>query len=421
MYISDPEYDFWPWTWYHDQKECQTIKDLVKAWKTIKPGHDPLFDPRRYQHTNNAGQKKITNISNNIECHTHDVDITDKIKLADYKVYALEKFDKQMQKIVNKHKKVAVGLSGGIDSTMTLGWLKKNKVDFESFVVRGDAWRGFLSSITEDNAIEMSKTLGVTNHVIDFNKTSYDKHAMIKQYCEADQYDIPCISLVTQPPASMYLREKIFDAMIVAPIGTDDLFLHRLNSWCRFIPEKMLKICKAYNMPVDYITDYGYKMGGFSSGWLDKMEWTSGIQTMNGWEDDLLFQVYKGRIRSPAMSKEWYEMWHKIDDESCDYSQLQDIMGVGWLKNQIGEWVGDNVVGLIKGVICTENYYRPNAENKRYIISECNRWMDFYKQHKNITQQVYWRSATQIISSWDKISPDVVQSIHTLNWLSKNS
>ena len=25
----------------------------------------------------------------------------------------------------------------------------------------------------------------------------------------------------------MYLREKTFDAMIVSPVGTDDLFLHR--------------------------------------------------------------------------------------------------------------------------------------------------------------------------------------------------
>ncbi len=421
MYITDPEYDFWPWTWYHDQKECKSIEDLIKAWKTIEPGNDPVFDPRRHQHRNSAGNNKITNIAKHIKCHTHDVDITDKIQLVDYKVYALEKFDKQMQKIVNKHKKICVGLSGGIDSTMTLSWLKKNKVDFESFVVRGDPWRGYLNKITESNAIEMSKLLGVTNHVIDFNKTNYDKHAMIKQYCTAEQYDIPCISLVTQPPASMYLREKTFDAMIVAPVGTDDLFLHRVNSWCRFIPEKMLKICKTFNMPLDYITDYGYKMGGFAPGWLDKMDWNAGIQTMHGWEDDLLFQMYKGRICSPATSQEWYEMWHKIDDKSCDNTQLQDIMGVGWLKKQIAEWVGDDVVGLIKGVTCTENYYSPDTANKKYILSECNRWMNYYKQYKNPTQQLYWKSAVEIISAWDKVSPDVVQSIHTLNWLEKNS
>ena len=419
MFITNPEYDFWPWTWYHDQKECKSIEDLITAWKTIQPGNDPVFDPRRHQHRNSAGQKKITDIAKNIKCHTHDVDTTDKIQLVDYKVYALEKFDQQMQKIVNKHKKVAVGLSGGIDSTMTLSWLKKNKVDFESFVVRGDPWRGDLNKITESNAIEMSKSLGVTNHVIDFNETSYDKHALIRQYCEADKYDMPCISLMTQPPASMYLREKTFDSMIVAPVGTDDLFLHRANSWCRFIPEKMLQICKTFNMPLDYITDYGYKMGGFAPSWLDKMDWNSGIQTMHGWEDDLLFQMHKGRICSPATSQEWYEMWHKIDDESCDNTQLQDIMGVRWLKKQIAEWVGDDIVDLVKGVPCTENYYKPNGENRKYILSECNRWMDYYKQNKNPTQQLYWKSIIDVIKMWNKVSPDVVQGIHTLNWLRK--
>ena len=64
MYITDPEYDFWPWTWYHDQKECKSIEDLIIAWKTIEPGNDPVFDPRRHQHRNSAGQKKITDIVN---------------------------------------------------------------------------------------------------------------------------------------------------------------------------------------------------------------------------------------------------------------------------------------------------------------------------------------------------------------------
>ena len=74
MYITDPEFDFWPWTWYHDQKECKSIEDLITAWKTIKPGNDPVFDPRRHQHRNSAGDKKITDIAKNIKCHTHDVD-----------------------------------------------------------------------------------------------------------------------------------------------------------------------------------------------------------------------------------------------------------------------------------------------------------------------------------------------------------
>lgn len=422
MYITDPEYDFWPWTWYHDQKECKSIEDLIIAWKTIKPGNDPVFDPRRHQHRNSAGQKKITDIAKNIQCHTHDVDISQKISLEDYQSYALNKFDLQMQKIVNKNKKICVGLSGGIDSSLTLSWLKKNKIDFESFVVREDPWRGYLNKISEANAIEMSKRLGVTCHVIDFSKTSYDKHALIRKYCEATKYDMPCISLMTQPPASMYLREKTFDSMIVAPVGTDDLFLHRINSWIRFIPAKMCKILQNSTYPLDYISDYGYKIGGFGpKKWLEKMDWNSGVQTMHGWEDDLLFQMYKGRICSPATSKEWYEMWHKIDDQSCSNEQLHDMMGVGWLKKQICQYVGDDIIDLVKGVTCTENYYTPNRQNKEYVLGECKRFLDYYKKNKNAQQQLYWKSAVEIISAWDKVSPDVVQSIHTLNWLEKNS
>jgi len=421
MYLTDPEYDFWPWTWHHNKIECRSIKDIIAAWKTINPGEDTVFDPRRHQHRNSAGQNKITKIAEHIYCHTQDVDTNDKISLSEYKRYALDKFDIQMRKIVEKNKKICVGLSGGIDSTMTLSWLKKNKVDFESFVVRGDPWRGYLNKLSESNAIKMAKLLGIKNHIVDFSESSYDKHALIKQYCEADQYDMPCISLMTQPPASMYLREKTFDAMIVSPVGTDDLFLHRVNSWIRFIPDRMLKIFKTYSIPLYYISDYGYKIGGYAPSWPDKADWNAGVQNMHGWEDDLLFQMHKGRICSPATSKEWYEMWHKIDDTSCNQSELQDIMGVVWLKKQIGEWVGHDIVDLVKGVTCTENYYCPNNTNKKYILGECNRFMQYYREKQNVTQQVYWRSTIEVIKAWSKVSPDVIQSIHTLNWLFKNS
>ena len=421
MYLTDPEYDFWPWTWHHNKIECRSIKDIIAAWKTINPGEDTVFDPRRHQHRNSAGQNKITKIAEHIYCHTQDVDTNDKISLSEYKRYALDKFDIQMRKIVEKNKKICVGLSGGIDSTMTLSWLKKNKVDFESFVVRGDPWRGYLNKLSESNAIKMAKLLGIKNHIVDFSESSYDKHALIKQYCEADQYDMPCISLMTQPPASMYLREKTFDAMIVSPVGTDDLFLHRVNSWIRFIPDRMLKIFKTDSIPLYYISDYGYKIGGYAPSWPDKADWNAGVQNMHGWEDDLLFQMHKGRICSPATSKKWYEMWHKIDDTSCNQSELQDIMGVVWLKKQIGEWVGHDIVDLVKGVTCTENYYCPNNTNKKYILGECNRFMQYYREKQNVTQQVYWRSTIEVIKAWSKVSPDVIQSIHTLNWLFKNS
>ena len=106
MYLTDPEYDFWPWTWHHNKIECRSIKDIIAAWKTINPGEDTVFDPRRHQHRNSAGQNKITKIAEHIYCHTQDVDTNDKISLSEYKRYALDKFDTQMRKIVEKNKKI---------------------------------------------------------------------------------------------------------------------------------------------------------------------------------------------------------------------------------------------------------------------------------------------------------------------------
>ena len=106
---------------------------------------------------------------------------------------------------------------------------------------------------------------------------------------------------------------------------------------------------------------------------------------------------------------------------TLNQSELQDMMGVHWLKKQIDEWVGQEVVDLVKGVECTENYYCPNNVNKKYILEECDRFMEFYRAKQNVTQQVYWRSTIEVIKAWNKVSPDVIQSIHTLNWLEKNS
>lgn len=420
MFITDPEYDFWPWTWKNNGKECRSLHDLKLAWKTIDPYKDHIFDPKKQNHTNESGDSLKTKKAKNIECETHYVDTSVKVTLDEYKDYALKKFDQQMLKIVDKNKKVAVGLSGGIDSTLTLAWLVKNKVDFESFVVRGDPWRGYISKITESNAIEMTKKLGVNNHVVDFNETEYNTHAMIRQYCDADAYDIPCISLMTQPPASMYLRERIFDAMIVAPVGTDDLLLHRADSWIRFIPDDMFTFLRRTGSLFSYMTDYGYKLGYHGAEWKDKIDPSSDRQLIHRWEDDLLFQMYKKRICSPATSQDWFEMWHKIDNSSCDYNQLQDLMGVRWLKKQIADWTTEDILPLVKHTGCTENYYTPDQKNKEYILAQCHRIQESYRKSKNVLQQVYWRGTIDVIKAFNKVSPDVVQSIHALNWLSKN-
>ena len=420
MYLTDPEYDFWPWTWHHDQKECKSIEDMIAAWKTIDPYKDATFDPRKQNHTNEAGDFLKTKKAENIECETHQADISLKITLDEYKEYALMKFDQQMQKIVNKNKKVAVGLSGGVDSTLTLAWLVKNKVDFESFVVRGDPWRGYMSSITESNAIEIAKVLGVKNHVVDFNETDYNTHAMIRQYCAADQYDMPCISLMTQPPASMYLRDNPFDGMIVAPVGTDDLLLHRQSSWIRFIPDDMLIYLRGTGTNFSHITDYGYKLGNMGHEWKEKIDPSLDKQVMHRWEDDLLFQMFKKKICSPATSRDWFETWHRIDNQSCDHEQLKDLMGVGWLKRQIAEWASDEIIPMVKHVPCTEKFYTPDEETKEYILGQCKKAQESYRAEKNLTQQIYWRGNMEIIKMFNKITPELVQSIHTLNWLSKN-
>ncbi len=420
MFITNPEYDFWPWTWIHDGRECSSLNDLQAAWKSIDPRTDSIFDPKKHNHANGYGDKFTTKISDNIECVSHHADISNKIALEDYKDFAIKKFDKQMQNIVNRHKKVVVGLSGGIDSTLTLAWLVKNKVDFESFVGRGDPWRGSINNMLESNAIEMAKLLGIKNHVIDFNHPQFDKHDMVRQYLLADKYDYPCISYVTQPPGSLYLLDLPFDGQIVAPVGIDDLLLHRVSSWARFIPDHMLKTLKTYSLPADRITDYGYQIGGYSLKWPEPMDPSLGRQGFHRWADDLLFQMAKDWICSPATSQEWFEAWLRIDNTSCDVDQLRDLMGVGWLKRQIIEWTGKDFTSLIKSSTCTENYYTPNQTNREYVLQECKKNQDLYREVKNVSQQLYWKSTIDVIKMWNKVSPEVAHAIHVLNWLRKH-
>ena len=61
-------------------------------------------------------------VSENIVCVHDEFKVTDKISLADYQDYSIKKFDSQMEKIANKHPKVVVAMSGGIDSSMVFSW-----------------------------------------------------------------------------------------------------------------------------------------------------------------------------------------------------------------------------------------------------------------------------------------------------------
>jgi len=424
MFITDPELDFWPWDWIHGGKKCESIDEIVTAWKTIDPSKDAIFNVEQQKHSNNTGDPISTAVAEGISCHMHETDTSDKISLRDYQQYAIEKFGLQMQKIVNQHGKIFVGLSGGIDSTMTLGWLVKNKVDFESFVVRGDPWRGYVCGVMESESIKMTEMLGVKNTVIDYRQDQSYQHAVIKHYCMAEEYDVPTDSLVTQPPCSLPILSESFDmnldGMMVAPVGTDDLFLHRTSSFTRFMPDKMLKLLQSSQQPVGFISDYGYKVGVGSGSWPDKYDNNSGIQIINGFSDDLLYRMHDGTLCSPACSKEWFEMWHRIDNDSCSYDQLQDLMGVGWLKRQISEWVGEEISTMSKHSPCTETWYEPDESNRKFIISECEKIKNFYRESSNSFQQFRWANTIEIIKTWNKVSPGVVQSIHTLNWLFKN-
>jgi hypothetical protein len=424
MFITDPEIDFWPWHWIHGEKKCENVGDIITAWKTIDPSRDTIFNTETKRYANSVGDPMSTDIAEGISCHMHKVDASDKISLRDYQQYAIEKFGLQMQKIVNRNGKIFVGLSGGIDCTMTLGWLVKNKVDFETFVIKGDTWRGYVCGVLESEAIKMTEMLGVKNNVIDYRQNPSYQHTVIKHYCLADEYDVPTDSLVTGPPCNINILRESFDVkldgMLVAPIGTDDLFLHRNSSFARFIPDKMLKLLQSSQQSSGCIFDYGYKVGVEMTSYPNKYDNNSGIQLINGYADDLLLGMHNGTLCSPASSKEWFEMWHRIDNDSCSYDQLQDLMGVGWLKRQISEWVGEEISTMSKHSPCTEKWYEPDESNRKFIISECEKIKNFYRESSNSFQQLRWANTIEIIKTWNKVSPGVVQSIHTLNWLFKN-
>ena len=430
MYLTDPEENFWPWHWTHDGKALNTMDEHIKAFKTLDPYTDQTYNATMHLMCNDDGHKKNRAITDNIICNTVEPDVSEKISVRDYKTYAVEKFDEQMEKLLNKHKKVAIGLSGGIDSTMVLAWLYKNKADFDTFVVKGDSWRGYMNDVMENQAVEMAKTLGVRNHVFNFDKTKYTTHRLLKHYMVADQYEFPCITYATQPPSSMrYSGGEIpFDGHLIAPIGVDDFFLHRITSWIRFVPKPLLETMKRFQYPVELIANYGYKAGGFAPVWGEKIDQHSEKQMIHRWDDDLWVQMYGGFMSSPATSQDWWNKWHAIDESSCNQEQLKDMMSVGWLRSTVANWIGgqkgDSIAYMSKSVSCAENYYQPDESNKEYILSQCKKILSGYSDTERwsgkLRKQVYWKGTMDILKAWNKVCPESIYAIHQFNWLERN-
>ena len=74
-----------------------------------------------------------------------------------------------MEKIANKHPKVVVAMSGGIDSSMVFSWCVKNKVDMKSFTWQNDAWKGEVNKIMEQKVLEIGR-LARIQHGQDINR-----------------------------------------------------------------------------------------------------------------------------------------------------------------------------------------------------------------------------------------------------------
>ena len=142
---------------------------------------------------------------------------------------------------------------------------------------------------------------------------------------------------------------------------------------------------------------------------------------ISGWHDVLLYHMFKGKMVSPATSKEWWEMWHRIDESSCTKRQLQDIVNVGWLRRQVSKWLGsDKIDDLITSVPCTEIFYSPNEANAKYLREQCKKIARRYYSCGKPALASWWWGIIRVLDYFNKISPRAVESIHTINWFLKN-
>jgi hypothetical protein len=424
MKYSDPEKDFWPWHWEHDGKRCETIEDHTKAWQSIDWLNDTVFNPGEAKLQNPSQSKKIRQVSNDIQCLTEDVDISEKVSLADYQDYAIKKFDRQMQKIANEHPRLTIGVSGGIDSTMVMSWAYKNKLDFETVTWINDPWKGQLNTLTSENATQQAKMLGNKHHVVDYAaSTRINNHDSIRQYCEADIWDYPQVFYQSEGiPHNPVWQEALDGRMWVTPIDTDNLFLHEQCTWNRFIPKKTIEFLALHGgNSYPWYIHAGYRIGTNSANYKKNLGWNDGYQMIAGWPDMFLYEMHKGTMVSPATSKEWWEMWHRIDEDSCSQDQLNDIMRMDWLKKNIVDWTGrEDMLDLVRTAPCTEIHYEPDESNKHYISVECERIARKYYAVGRMDVSKWWIGMKKALSVFGKAPPQLIESIHTINWLEKN-
>jgi hypothetical protein len=140
-----------------------------------------------------------------------------------------------------------------------------------------------------------------------------------------------------------------------------------------------------------------------------------------GWPDMLLYEMHKGTMASPATSKEWWEMWHRIDESSCDTERFEDITCMNWLKKQIVEWTGrEDLLDLVKTFPCTEVHYEANVENKEYLSAECNRISRIFYDAGRLEEAKWWTGMREALLVFGKADDQLIESIHTINWLEKN-
>jgi hypothetical protein len=197
MLNTDTETNYWPWKWMHDGRECQTREDFRNAWISIDPFADNIFTPRVNKHTNNRGDDLERKVSENIVCVHDEFKVTDKISLADYQDYSIKKFDSQMEKIANKHPKLFVGMSGGIDSSMVFSWCVKNKVDMKSFVWQNDVWQGEINKMMAQKVLEIGRQANVPMKLYDLGTGEFNMDKVLTEYCEADIFEFPHSNMVT--------------------------------------------------------------------------------------------------------------------------------------------------------------------------------------------------------------------------------
>ena len=81
MFITDPEYDFWPWYWTHNGKELTNMEEHIDAFKILDPYTDRTYNPTSYLFTNNDAHTMKRHVTDNIVCNTIEPDISEKISL----------------------------------------------------------------------------------------------------------------------------------------------------------------------------------------------------------------------------------------------------------------------------------------------------------------------------------------------------